>query len=327
MKRSISVIIPNYNGRELLALYLPSVINALTIADIPYELIVVDDCSKDDSVKFIQTAYPEVILIANRKNSGFSFTCNQGIKIAKMELTLLLNSDVQLSPDYFTAQWKYFDHNDTFGVMGRIMSRDGRRIEDAARILFYKGCRLKANQFYYSNDKDARSYTAYLSGANALVNTRKLKELEGFDEIFSPFTSEDSDLSTRAWLLGWKCYYEHSSVCYHQVSGSIRKNMNTNFVKTIYFRNRFIFHRIHLTGFRAAALPLYIVLAELLTKLLTGKIWILDSFNEYKKTEANIKISVDKLNALKIRHSSTMNIEDIIQKINHSIDGKPIIRL
>jgi len=327
MKRSISVIIPNYNGRNLLALYLPSVINALVLADIPYELIIVDDCSKDDSVAFIRAAYPEVILIANSKNSGFSYTCNQGIRIAKMELTFLLNSDVQLSPDYFTAQWKYFDHSDTFGVMGRIMSKDGQRIEDAARILFYKGCRIKANQFYYSNEEDARSYTAYLSGANALVSTKKLKELEGFDEIFSPFTSEDSDLCTRAWLVGWKCYYEHSSVCYHQVSGSIRKNIKPNFVKKIYFRNRFIFHRIHLTGFRAALLPAYILLAELLAKLLTGKIWILDSFSEYKKTEAEIRISVDKLNALKIRHSSTMSIEDIIQKINSSIDGKPIIRL
>ena len=327
MKKSISVVIPNYNGKHLLEMYLSSVINALTVADTLYELIIVDDCSKDDSVNFIRENYPQTVLLINERNRGFSYTCNQGINVAKMELTLLLNSDVQLSADYFESQWKYFEHSDTFGVMGRIMSKDGTKIEDAARILFFNGCQLKANRFYYSNDPDAESYTAYLSGANALVDTAKLKELGGFDEIFSPFSSEDSDLSTRAWLIGWKCYYEHSSVCYHQVSGSIRKQLKSDFVKTVYYRNRFIFHSIHLTGFRASVWPLYVVIAESLLKLITGKVWILKSLKDYRNTDADIRFSVDRLNALKVKHRSTTNIQGVMQLINSSIEGKSVVRL
>ena len=326
MKTSISVIIPNYNGRHLLEMYLPTVIDALRVADVPNELIIVDDQSKDDSIDFIRRMYPDILLLVNEKNSGFSFTCNQGIKIAQMELTLLLNSDVKLTSDYFEKQWKYFEKTDTFGVMGRIMSKDGQKIEDAARILFFKGCRIKANRFYYSNDPTEQVYTAYLSGANALINTKKLKELKGFDEIYSPFTSEDYDLSIRAWLIGWKCYYEHHSICYHQVSGSIRKNLQSNFIKQIYFRNRFIFNGIHLTKVKALIWPMHLFLLEILPRVLTGKLWIFQSFRDYRWNFNNIRDSKIKLNKLKLDHKSTLEIEDIIQLINGSLKGKSIVR-
>lgn len=327
MKKTISVIIPNYNGKHLLELYIPSVIDALKFSGTGYELIVVDDQSKDDSVDFIRNTYPEITLLVNNQNRGFSYTCNQGIAIAAMELTFLLNSDVRLTPDYFESQWKYFEDPDTFGVMGRIMNKEGTRIEDAARILFYKGCRIKANRFYYSSNPEDKLYTAYLSGANALVDTSKLKELGGFDEIYSPFTSEDSDLCTRAWLLGWKCYYEHSSICYHQVSGSIRTQVKSDFMKKVYFRNRFIFHDLFLTGFRASVWPAYLILLELLPKLLTGKTWILKSYRDYKQAKNEIRESAARFNRLKKIHHSQLETSDIMHIINKSLVGKPVIRL
>jgi GT2 family glycosyltransferase len=327
MKKSVSVVLPNYNGKKLMEMYLPSVMTALKNAEIQYEVIIVDDCSKDDSVAFIQQHYPDVKLVVNSKNLGFAGTCNRGIKEAKMELTLLLNSDVQLSPDYFAAQWKYFEQGDTFGVMGRIMSKDGDYIEDAARILFYLGCRIKANRFYYNENAEEWAYTAYLSGANALVDTAKLKELNGFDEIYSPFSSEDSDLSTRAWLLGWKCYYEHASVCYHQVSGSIKKNIRSKLVSTVYFRNRFIFQQIHLSGIRAYLLPLYILVVEVLAKSLIGKIWIWESYREYLEMSEQIRTSKEKFSSLKDKHASSLSIDDIMGIIRNSISDRQVVRL
>lgn len=327
MKKSVSVVLPNYNGKKLMEMYLPSVMTALENAEIEYEVIIVDDCSKDDSVTFIEQSYPNVKLVVNSKNLGFAGTCNRGIAMAKMELTLLLNSDVQLSPDYFAEQWKYFEHRDTFGVMGRIMSKNGEYIEDAARILFYLGCRIKANRFYYNENSEEWAYTAYLSGANALVSTAKLKELNGFDEIYSPFSSEDSDLSTRAWLLGWKCYYEHSSVCYHQVSGSIKKNIRSRLVSTVYFRNRFIFQQIHLSGIRAYLLPLYILVVEVLAKTLIGKLWIWDSYREYLEMAEQIRVSKEKFSNLKNKHASSLNIDDVMGIIRNSISERQVVRL
>jgi len=325
MKKSLSVIIPNYNGKHLLESYLPSVFEALENTGVSYELIVVDDASKDDSVPFIKDKYPQVTLLINAANRGFSYTCNQGIAIARYELTLLLNSDVRLTPDYFEKQWTYFQREDTFGVMGKIMSADGKTVEDAARVLFYQGCRIKANRFYYSaNATDQNVYTAYLSGANALIDTKKLKELQGFDEIYSPFSSEDSDLSLRAWLLGWKCYYEHQSICYHQVSGSTKTQIKSAFIKTVYYRNRFIFHAIHLQGWRLAIWPVYVFSLEVLPKLLAGKTWMLSSYKQYLQHHSQIERSKNNIKQLLHVHQSDQTIDKVMEKINHSIAAKTI---
>ena len=81
-KRSISVVIPNYNGRDLLAENIPSVFDALNTALVDYEVIVVDDASTDESVTFIEATFPQVILLKNPQNRGFSPTINRGIMAA-----------------------------------------------------------------------------------------------------------------------------------------------------------------------------------------------------------------------------------------------------
>ncbi|MDB5151144.1 MAG: glycosyltransferase, partial [Mucilaginibacter sp.] len=120
INKGISVVIPNYNGTKLLTQNLPSVYTALKNSALPYEVIISDDASTDDSVAFIKTNYPDVILISNSENSGFSVNINKGIAAAKLELVLLLNSDIKLDEHYFEPQLKYFDKPGTFGVMGKI---------------------------------------------------------------------------------------------------------------------------------------------------------------------------------------------------------------
>ncbi|KQS41342.1 glycosyltransferase family 2 protein [Pedobacter sp. Leaf194] len=328
MQKSVSIVIPNYNGRHLLERYLPSVFEAAENADTDFEVIVIDDGSKDESISFIRQQYKSIKLLINNKNRGFSYTCNHGIREAKYELILLLNSDVKLTPDYFKQQWKYFNKPDTFGVMGRIMSFDEQKIEDAARLLYYSGCRIKANKFYYSeNPQDEHVFTAYLSGANALVDAKKLKELGGFDEIFSPFSSEDFDLSLRAWQLGWKCYYEHQSVCFHHISGSTKTQIKSNFIKKIYYRNRFLLQRIQLQGNRLFLLPFHLIFAEVIPKLLTGKFWIWNAYEDYLSAMASVNQSRERLQTLKLKYNSTLNVSEVIGIINKSIEGKSITRL
>jgi len=328
MQRSVSIIIPNYNGKHLLEKYLPSVFLAVQNARTTFEIIVIDDGSKDESIGFIGSNFPNIKLLVNDQNRGFSYTCNRGIREAQYELILLLNSDVKLTPDYFDHQWKYFERPDTFGVMAKIMSFDETKIEDAARLLYYSGCRIKANKFYYSeNTQDEHVYTAYLSGANALVNADKLKELGGFDEIYSPFSSEDFDLSLRAWQLGWKCYYEHQASCFHHISGSTKTQIKSNFIKKIYYRNRYILQAIHLHGLRRALRQYQQFFTELIPKLLTGKFWVFGSFSDYLNHKPEIKLSRERLNTLKHKYNSTIQVSDVIDIINKSIESKNIKRL
>src|SRR5690554_1963140 len=184
IKRNVSIIIPNYNGAGLLKQYLPYTIAAAEHAGAEYEIIVVDDASTDESVVFLTNNYPQIVLIQNTANRGFSFSCNAGMKVARHDLLLFLNTDVKLSLNYFGKQLHYFEQDDTFGVMGRIMSMDEQRMEDTARFPNFLGYRIKASSFFYSNENNPFIPTTYLSGANALVDAEKMKSMGGFDQIF-----------------------------------------------------------------------------------------------------------------------------------------------
>ena len=100
MTHSISTVLPNYNGRHLLEKNIPSLLEA--IGTIHNEIIVVDDCSTDDSVAFLENTYPNIKVIRNDVNLGFSSTCNKGIRAATLDLLCIVNTDVTFTPDYFT---------------------------------------------------------------------------------------------------------------------------------------------------------------------------------------------------------------------------------
>src|SRR5438045_9616797 len=113
MYKGLSVVIPNYNGIDLFPQTLPTVFAALRKIEIPFEVIVPDDCSSDGSINYLKQYFPSVRIIQNEKNSGFSVTANRGIREARHELVFLLNSDVKLEPAYFLDQFRYFDRPDT----------------------------------------------------------------------------------------------------------------------------------------------------------------------------------------------------------------------
>src|SRR5699024_8095727 len=107
VKKNVSIIIPNYNGAGLLKQYLPYTLASAEIAVISYEIIVVDDASTDVTIASLEEQYPQIILLKNPNSRGFSFSCNEGMKAARFDLLLFLNSDVKLSKDYFDNQWQY----------------------------------------------------------------------------------------------------------------------------------------------------------------------------------------------------------------------------
>lgn len=324
IKKNVSIIIPNYNGAQLLKQYLPFTIAAAENTGMAYEIIIVDDASMDESVSFIEEQYKDIILLKNPVNHGFSYSCNEGMKVAKYELLLFLNSDVKLSPDYFEHQWRYFEKDDTFGVMGRIMSMNESRMEDTARYPMFKGCKLKATQFFYSDENMSFIPTTYLSGANALVDAKKMKSVNGFDQIFSPFYAEDLDLGLRAWRLGWKCYYEHQSICFHQISSTTKNHCTKGWVKQIYYRNRFLLHAIHLEGSFFWLWYIHVLFLEVVPKLLLGRFWIWKSFKHFINHSNEINRSKKRLNLLMKKNHSNFSLFEVKKIITSELEGKKI---
>ena len=92
---SISVVIPNYCGQSLLEKYLPYLLSALNSSKqvSSYEVIIVDDASLDNSVTFLETFYPNILLLQNEKNVGFSQTINKGIFAATKNFIFVLNNE------------------------------------------------------------------------------------------------------------------------------------------------------------------------------------------------------------------------------------------
>ena len=110
----ISVVIPNYNGRYWLEKIIPPLFTALENAALPFEIIVTDDGSTNDSVSYLRSAYPQVQVITSATNLGFAPAINKGIFASRYSHFLLLNNDVKLTPGFFSGLLRYFDREDTF---------------------------------------------------------------------------------------------------------------------------------------------------------------------------------------------------------------------
>lgn len=327
MFKSISVVLPNFNGKDLLERFLPHTFEALEFSQCNYEIIVVDDCSKDDSVSFLTDHYPTVRVIQNEQNKGFAFSCNSGIQVAENDLVLLLNSDIKLEQSYLKKLLPHFKNEAIFGVMGKIMQAEGKNIEVAAIYPKYNGTKLKINKQFYPKDSEGVVPTTFLSGANALIDRQKLLKLDGFDEIYTPFYSEDMDLGMRAWKMGWSCLYDHEATCYHLGSHTTKNYFQKSKVKEIYFRNRMLFHAIHLEKNDLKNWKRWLLFKEVVPKLLLGQFWIWKSYQGFLNSNSEVKKSRKHLKLLMMSQYGKQSTLQITEKIKFYISKKEIVTL
>lgn len=315
-KKGISVVIPNYNGIALLPEILPSLKEALQHTGLPYEIIISDDASTDSSVQYLKHAYPEIILIENSINQGFSKTINKGIFQAKFDWIFLLNSDVKLTRDYFDKMLTYFDQEDSFGVMGKIIGWDNDDIQDGGKYPLMQGMKIKTGTNYtvHENNPSIWLPSFYLSGANAFVSREKLILLQGFDELFSPYYIEDVELSLRAWRMGWKCYYEPHAICRHKTSISIQAKASRKSIKTVYNRNKMFLQFIHLRGLFLIAWLIQLI-PEILFYMLIGKWYKVKAFYLFFVHIRQAFRSKKRFNRLLIKQKHPLSVFQIKNRI------------
>src|SRR3989344_3918266 len=112
---NVSIVIPNYNGEEILAKNLPKVLDAVGDA----EIIIVDDASTDASASIISNLKSQISnlkLLQNEHNLGFSSTVNRGVKVVKGEVVVLLNTDVVPEKDFLKPLLRHFEDEKIFAV-------------------------------------------------------------------------------------------------------------------------------------------------------------------------------------------------------------------
>lgn len=207
----LSVVILNYNVRYFLEMCLQSVQAAL--AGIPAEIIVVDNNSLDDSCAMIKQYFPNVILIENKNNIGFSRANNQAVKVAQGEFVCILNPDTVVAEDTFHKILDFISDKPKPGIVGcRMINGSGNFLPESKRhvpsvaIAFQKliGCSKR----YYANHLSEKSSgeVDILTGAFMIMERSLYDKLKGFDEDFFMY-GEDIDLCYRAQKMGRKNYY------------------------------------------------------------------------------------------------------------------------
>jgi GT2 family glycosyltransferase len=242
----ISVIIPYYNGSELLRDNLPSVFQALVKTNLKYEVIISDDASTDSPKTMLDKFFPSVVLLINSHNVGFGKNVNNAVKVAKFAVVLILNSDMKIDEDYFKHQISLLKKKDTFSVGGKIIDQSTLSVEAGWRPYIRHG-KIRWNPV--NSVDNLLIETFYVCGGNTLVSKERFLELGGYLEVYKPFYLEDVDLSIRAWRSGYKCYYSPNSICYHKKSSTIESHYSKREIEISSNKNYLILNYLHSNSF------------------------------------------------------------------------------
>ena len=215
----LSVVILNYNVRYFLELCLKSVNEA--IKNLEAEIIVVDNNSEDESCEMIRKNFPNVILIENKENFGFSKGNNIGVAKSKGEYICILNPDTVVPEDIFESLLDFISNKTNAGIVGcKLINGRGDFLPESKRnIPFVKVAfkKMLGNpKEYYGNhlDENETGKVDVLVGAFMLIKREVYQGVGGFDEDYFMY-GEDIDLSYKVIKAGYDNYYYGVSKVIH----------------------------------------------------------------------------------------------------------------
>lgn len=243
-KPSVAIVILNWNGKKFLEHFLPSVLSSA------YEnkrVIVADNASADDSVKFLQKNYPAVEIIINSSNEGFAKGYNTALKQVQSDYYVLLNSDVEVTENWIAPIITLMENDKTIAAcQPKILSWHNKSQFEYAgasggwidkfgypfsRGRVFDDCEADTGQY------DDAQPCFWATGAAMFVRANVYHDCGGLDEFFFAH-QEEIDFCWRVQLAGYKVYVQPASVVYHVGGGTLPKG---NSLKTfLNFRNNLI---------------------------------------------------------------------------------------
>lgn len=275
----LTIVIVNYNVKFFLEQCLLSVRKAiqqliLSNPDFDAEIIIVDNNSVDSSISMLNSKFPDITLIANKENKGFSIANNQAINIAKGEYVLLLNPDTVVEEYTFQKIIEFMDKHTEAGALGvKMIDGKGEFLPESKRGLptpssaFYKVFGLSAlfpkskifGKYHLGFlDKNKIHQVDILAGAFMLIRKKVLNEIGLLDENFFMY-GEDIDISYRISKAGYKNYYFPETQIIHYKGESTKKS-SVNYV-FVFYRAMIIFAKKHFSQKNASVFSLFINIA------------------------------------------------------------------
>ena len=259
----VSVLVINWNTRELLEPCLSSVLSG-DAADLVEEVVVVDNGSTDGSVDELEARWPQVKVVRNTDNLGYTKASNQGLAHCHGDYVLLLNTDAWLTPGALPRMVERMASDPRCAVIGpRLEYGDGRwqrwtagrapGLGSAAAYLLFldRTKRFALRSIYLGADVDRPLQCDWVSSACMLVRRSAFTEIGGMDETYFCYM-DDVDVCQRMRDLGWTVWYDPTARAVHLMGGATTKE-RTSLASPMALRsfNRY-FSRQH--GRRSAAM-------------------------------------------------------------------------
>ena len=238
----VAIAILNWNGKDNLEKYLPSVIKYSNFEGV--KIIIIDNGSIDESLDFIKSHYPQIEIIRLDKNYGFAEGYNRGLNGIESTYYLLLNSDVEVTDNWLSPLIEIMEKDENIAAcMPKLLSFENRDYFEyagaAGGFIDKFGYPFCQGRIFNVNEKDSGQYNSiksifWATGACMLIRANLFHNSGGFDNDFFAHM-EEIDLCWRLKNLGYKVIYNPKSVVYHLGGGTLPKS---NAKKTyLNFRN------------------------------------------------------------------------------------------
>ncbi|HNW92703.1 MAG TPA: glycosyltransferase [bacterium] len=242
-KPELSIVIPAWNARELLAESLPLTLAALAADGVAAELVVIDNASSDGTAAWLAERYPDARVTTLPANEGFVLASNRGVRLATASRVLLLNADMALEPGFARLVLPLLADDRVFAVDSRIIDWETGADCEGARQLRHGVVWLKLAR----RVADGPVATAYATGGGCVIDREKFLALGGFAELFAPGYAEDYDLSLRAWRHGWRVLHQPQAVTRHRQQQTWRQLIGEARRRRLLMRNLWLLHWRHLS--------------------------------------------------------------------------------
>ncbi len=220
-KPFVSIIVLNYNSKR----YLRDCFESLGKLNYPrnrYEVIMADNASSDDSVKYVAKEFPWVKVVRFDKNYGYAEGNNRAVRYAKGKYVVFLNPDTKVDKNWLVELVKVAEGDEKIAICGsKVLFMDyPERLQSAGLSVTPVGAGMDVGFGEIDEGQyNKLRYTLAVTGSSILVRRDIFEELGGFDPDFFAY-QEDLDLGYRAWLRGYKVMYVPTSVVYHKFGGN-----------------------------------------------------------------------------------------------------------
>ncbi len=231
----IDILVLNYNGKDLMEAYLPSVCEAAERSAHECEVHVVDNLSSDGSARVVREGFPAVRLHIARENRVLC-SYNEVVRDLSSDVVIFLNNDIKVEPDFVDILVGHFEKEDVMFAAPRLMNFDGTYNGGRSFLKFDKGAvKVMVDE---DNFKRPGGTCAISTGA---FRRSAFLDLGGFDDLYLPGIWEDVDICFRGQILGWKGVYEPDSVIWHDESTTFHREYGKKGKMRIAHRNMFLF--------------------------------------------------------------------------------------